>query len=81
MESEYKILSLIGEGHFSQVFKAKHKTSEIIVALKKIYPQRRRHGEPIHDFKREADVLQDLCHPNVNISTFLFFAFFIIFSD
>ncbi|CAB3242027.1 unnamed protein product [Arctia plantaginis] len=63
MES-YVVISFIGEGSFGRVFKAKHKETDAIVALKVI----RKKGRSLKDLKnlrQECDIQRQLKHPNI----------------
>ncbi|KAJ8725542.1 hypothetical protein PYW08_003725 [Mythimna loreyi] len=63
MES-YVVISFIGEGSFGRVFKAKHKETDAVVALKVI----RKKGRSVKDLKnlrQECDIQRQLKHPNI----------------
>ncbi|CAH2074227.1 unnamed protein product, partial [Iphiclides podalirius] len=63
MES-YIVISFIGEGSFGRVFKAKHKETDAVVALKVI----RKKGRSLKDLKNlrlECDIQRQLNHPNI----------------
>ncbi|WP_009630675.1 serine/threonine-protein kinase [Synechocystis sp. PCC 7509] len=60
-ESKYCILELVGQGQFGQVFRATHKTSGQVVALKQLEINR----FPTAKFLRELHFLISLQHPNV----------------
>lgn len=60
----YAVISFIGEGSFGRVFKAKHKETEAVVALKVI----RKKGRSVKDLKnlrQECDIQRQLKHPNI----------------
>jgi len=60
-ESKYCILELVGQGQFGQVFRATHKISGQVVALKELEKNR----FPTAKFLRELHFLISLQHPNV----------------
>lgn len=60
-ESKYDNLELVGQGQFGRVFRATHKTSGQIVALKELETNR----FPTAKFIRELHFLISLQHPNV----------------
>ncbi|KAF9418307.1 hypothetical protein HW555_004840 [Spodoptera exigua] len=60
----YVVISFIGEGSFGRVFKAKHKETDAVVALKVI----RKKGRSVKDLKnlrQECDIQRQLKHPNI----------------
>ncbi|MEO1131073.1 MAG: serine/threonine-protein kinase [Cyanobacteria bacterium J06639_1] len=59
--SEYRLLGLIGQGQFGQVYCAVHRRTKELVALKNL--DRRRF--PTRDFLREFSFLVTLRHPNI----------------
>jgi serine/threonine-protein kinase len=58
---KYQITKLIGQGQFGRVFRAIHKESGQVVALKELDRQR----FPTHKFLRELHCLSTLQHPNI----------------
>ncbi len=63
---EYTILARLGEGGMGAVYKARHKSTENIVALKVLFPHLTRKNEQYLDrFRREAEVASKLNHPNI----------------
>ncbi|CAD6187622.1 unnamed protein product [Caenorhabditis auriculariae] len=62
--SAYEKLQKIGQGTFGEVFKARCKRTNRIVALKKILMENEKEGFPITAL-REVKMLQQLKHPNV----------------
>lgn len=60
-ESKYCILELVGQGQFGQVFRATHKISGQVVALKELEKNR----FPTANFLRELHFLISFQHPNV----------------
>ena len=60
-ESKYCILELVGQGQFGRVFRATHKISGEVVALKELEINR----FPTSKFLRELHFLISLQHPNV----------------
>ncbi|CAG2110774.1 unnamed protein product [Medioppia subpectinata] len=62
--SKYEKLTKIGQGTFGEVFKAKHRQTRKIVALKKVLMENEKEGFPITAL-REIKILQLLKHDNV----------------
>jgi len=62
--SAYEKMAKIGQGTFGEVFKAKHKTTKRVVALKKVVMDNEKEGFPITAL-REIKILQALKHENV----------------
>lgn len=60
----YEKISLVGEGTYGQVFKAKAESSGVLVALKKIRMESEKDGFPVTAL-REIKLLQSLKHENV----------------
>ena len=58
------LISQIGEGTFGQVFKARHKQSGIVYALKKVLTDKEREGFPITSI-REVKILRQLKHASI----------------
>jgi serine/threonine-protein kinase len=59
--SKYRLLGLVGQGQFGQVFCAAHRQTGRLVALKNLD----RHRFPTHKFLRELRFLLSLQHPNI----------------
>jgi serine/threonine protein kinase len=62
--AKYSKLEKLGEGVYGVVYKAKHKTTGEIVALKKVKLDREDEGVPSTSI-REISLLHELKHPNV----------------
>lgn len=60
----YAIVSLVGEGTFGKVYKARNTVTKVYVALKRIRMESERDGFPVTAM-REIKLLQSLRHPNV----------------
>ncbi|XP_041367507.1 cyclin-dependent kinase 12-like [Gigantopelta aegis] len=60
----FKILEIIGEGTYGQVYKAKDTVSDEFVALKKVRLENEKEGFPITAV-REIKILRQLQHPNI----------------
>lgn len=60
----YEIISQIGEGSYGQVYKAKEKKTDTLVALKKVRLEHESEGFPITAI-REIKILRQLNHKNV----------------
>ncbi|CAG9783637.1 unnamed protein product [Diatraea saccharalis] len=63
MES-YAVISFIGEGSFGRVFKAKHKETNDIVALK-VIRKKGRSSKDLKNLRQECDIQRQLKHPNI----------------
>jgi serine/threonine protein kinase len=61
----YHIIEKIGRGGMATVFKARNIATNQIVAIKVLVPQLALQENFKERFKREAQVLQDLKHPNI----------------
>jgi len=63
----YVVLGRLGEGSFSQVFKARHQTMNRVVALKVIRPAllAEAGAEAVRRFYREIQAAGQMSHPNV----------------
>jgi serine/threonine-protein kinase len=59
--SNYRLLGLVGQGQFGQVYCASHRKTGRLVALKELNKQR----FPTHKFLRELRFLLSLQHPNI----------------
>ncbi|GIY53518.1 cyclin-dependent kinase 9 [Caerostris darwini] len=62
--SKYEKLAKIGQGTFGEVFKARHRITKKVVALKKVLMENEKEGFPITAL-REIKILQLLKHENV----------------
>ncbi|MDB5351023.1 MAG: serine/threonine protein kinase [Planctomycetota bacterium] len=61
----YLVLGKLGVGGMGVVFKARHRPSGRIVALKILPPSFGREGEAVRRFRREFQVASRLNHPNI----------------
>jgi len=62
--NKYEKMAKIGQGTFGEVFKARHKKTKKVVALKKVLMENEKEGFPITAL-REIRILQLLKHENV----------------
>src|SRR5579883_1667957 len=62
---KYEILSLLGEGGMSKVYKARHKFMKRIVALKLLHEEVTRDATARARFQQEAEAASALNHQNV----------------
>ncbi|KAK3264188.1 hypothetical protein CYMTET_27056, partial [Cymbomonas tetramitiformis] len=60
----YEKINRIGEGTYGVVYRARHKPTNEIVALKKVRMDRERDGVPVTAV-RELRILQSIDHPNI----------------
>lgn len=68
--SDFDLVEELGEGNFSKVFKAKHKYTQRVYAIKTIEKQKveqlkRRHKNIHNEIMMEKNVLAKLSHPNI----------------
>ncbi len=62
---DYLVLDKIGTGGMGKVFKAKHRQSERIVALKVMSTQAMKSPKAVRRFKQEANAAKRLNHPHI----------------
>nr|QTW49372.1 fused [Plutella xylostella] len=60
----YVVISFVGEGSFGRVFKAKHKESDAVVALK-VIRKKGRSTKDLKNLRQECDIQRELNHPNI----------------
>lgn len=60
----YEKIARVGEGTYGVVYKARHRTTGQLVALKRVRMDREKDGLPV-TFLRELRLLQSMQHPNV----------------
>jgi len=65
---EYEILERLGAGGMGQVFKARHRAMDRVVALKILPAERVRSPEAVERFRREVRAAARLIHPNIVIA-------------
>jgi eukaryotic-like serine/threonine-protein kinase len=63
--AHFELLSRIGEGGMSQVYKARDKELDCIVAIKLLQPSSASNKRMLARVRREAKVLSELHHPNI----------------
>jgi serine/threonine-protein kinase len=61
----YLILEPLGEGGMGQVFKARHRVMNRLVALKLVQPERLGNTQVVQRFLREVQAAARLSHPNI----------------
>ncbi|MCL2347688.1 MAG: serine/threonine-protein kinase [Planctomycetaceae bacterium] len=62
---DYRVLYLVGAGSFARVFRATHRTSGKIVAVKVLRGRFSESREMINQFVHEAELGMELRHPNI----------------
>jgi len=62
---DYKVLYLVGAGSFARVYRAAHKTTKKVVAIKVLRARFRDNQTEIDHFMREAELGIELKHPNI----------------
>ena len=65
MLGSYLLLDRVGKGGVGQVFKAKHRYMNRVVAIKTLHPDSFRDKEALQRFRREIEVASQLNHPNI----------------
>ncbi|MEM9490048.1 MAG: protein kinase [Myxococcota bacterium] len=71
VDGRYRILEIIGQGGMGSVYKAEHTGIHRVVALKLLHPSLAKVREVGERFKREAEAIGRIEHPNcVNVSDF-----------
>ncbi|MDZ4835218.1 MAG: serine/threonine-protein kinase [Candidatus Melainabacteria bacterium] len=63
--NRYKILSIVGQGGMSTVYKAQHTYMERIVAVKLLHPHLVSDPVSVQRFQQEAKAAASLCHANI----------------
>jgi len=61
----YVVLEKLGEGGMGQVFKARHRRMERVVALKVLSPTATQSKDAVERFQREVKAAARLSHPNI----------------
>ena len=64
ISKRYSLVGKIGEGTYGVVYKAKHRDTGTIIALKKIRLEQEDEGVPSTAI-REISLLKELQHPNI----------------
>jgi len=62
---QYDLLFKLGEGGMGQVFKARHRLMDQVVALKIIHSSNLNRSDAVERFHREIRALSKLTHPNI----------------
>ena len=62
---DFRALYLVGAGSFARVFRATHKTSGKIVAVKVLRGRYSENDEAVNQFVHEAELGMELRHPNI----------------
>ena len=63
-EDLFELLEQLGKGSYGAVYKARHRPSGTVVAVK-VIPLTGEDEEGLEDIRREIAVLQECVHPNV----------------
>lgn len=63
--AEYRVVRLLGRGGMGEVYEVEHKELHTRFALKLIHPSIVSRGDTEHRFRREAQVMAKLKHPNI----------------
>jgi eukaryotic-like serine/threonine-protein kinase len=62
---KYRISTFVARGGMGEVFRAEHATTKRVVALKVMYPHLSRDEDSVRRFRREAEAMGELSHPNI----------------
>lgn len=65
VDSKYELVELIGGGGAGLVYKAKHAHLNTVVAVKLLFPHLSLNQEMVRRFRREAQIVSSLTHPNI----------------
>lgn len=65
IDNKYQVISFVGSGGMSSVYKVKHMLLNKVLALKMIHPHLTSDKESLARFQREAEATSRLDHPNV----------------
>ena len=65
LDNQYQIMSLIGQGGMSVVYKARHNMLRKIVAIKTMLPHLMQHPMALQRFQQEAQAASNIGHTNV----------------
>lgn len=63
--AEYRVVRLLGRGGMGEVYEVEHRELHTRFALKLIHPSIVSRGDTEHRFRREAQVMARLKHPNI----------------
>lgn len=63
--TDFEILDKLGEGSFGKVYKAKHKKTNVIYAIKSIDKLNKNNQEGKPYFRREIEIMYKVKHPNI----------------
>jgi len=65
LDDQYQILSVIGQGGMSIVYKARHLMMKKILAVKTLLPHLVLHPHSLERFRQESEAASHLHHPNI----------------
>ena len=63
--TDYELLDKLGEGSFGKVYKAKHKLTNVMYAIKAIDKLNKNNQEGKPYFRREIEIMYKVKHPNI----------------
>jgi len=64
----YRLLEFVGQGGMGQVWKARHRLLDRVVAIKVVRPELVRDADRLARFRREAQAVARLSHPNIVVA-------------
>jgi serine/threonine-protein kinase len=65
LENRYELISVIGRGAFAQVFRARDRVADVVVAVKVLASDPNRSQDTIRRFRRELQAAWKVTHPGV----------------
>src|SRR5579883_3021279 len=65
IDGRFRIVSRLGKGGMSEVFKAEHLILQQMVALKVLLPRQQAKANSVDRFQQEAKAISSLDHPNI----------------
>jgi serine/threonine protein kinase len=64
IDDRYRVLEIVGRGGMGVVYKVEHLRMGKIAAMKVLHPEYSREAEVVERFRREAEAVSQLTHPN-----------------
>jgi serine/threonine-protein kinase len=64
IDDRYRVLEIVGRGGMGVVYKVEHLRMRKVAAMKVLHPEYSRDAEVVERFRREAEAVSQLTHPN-----------------
>jgi eukaryotic-like serine/threonine-protein kinase len=64
IDDRYRVLEIVGRGGMGVVYKVEHLRMGKVAAMKVLHPEYSRDAEVVERFRREAEAVSQLAHPN-----------------